>query len=176
MNQHSLQIRQEEQKDFTAVYEIHRLAFERDEEAQLVERLRNSNAFIPELSLVAWQDGQPAGHILFTKINIRGTGEKTANAIALAPVAVLPGLQSKGIGGALITRGFEVAAALGYEAVIVLGHEHYYPKFGFVPADKWGITAPFEVPAANFMAIELKPGALTGVSGVVAYAKEFEGV
>ena len=71
---------------------------------------------------------------------------------------------------------FEVAKELGFKSIIVLGHEHYYPKFGFEPAEKWNIKAPFEVPSNVFMAIELVPDGLKNITGIVNYAKEFETV
>jgi predicted N-acetyltransferase YhbS len=80
-------------------------------------------------------------------------------------MAVAPAFQNSGIGGQLIRYGLLKAKELGYRSVIVLGHEHYYPKFGFVPAEKWGIRAPFEVSASFFMGIELVEGGLEGVSG-----------
>ena len=88
-------------------------------------------------------------------------------------MAVKNSFQNQGIGGKLIEYGLDQSRTLGFESVIVLGHEKYYPKFGFIPASKYDINAPFEVPDNAFMAIELKPGALSEPYGVVVYAKEF---
>ncbi|WP_160716417.1 GNAT family N-acetyltransferase [Chitinophaga solisilvae] len=169
----SLIIRQENQADYEAVYHINKLAFQREEEAQLVDKLRNSGAFIPELSLVALLDGQPAGYILFTAVQLDNVAAQHIKVIGLAPVAVLPSEQNKGIGGALIRKGLEIATRLGYEAAIVLGHENYYPVFGFEPAEKWGVKLSIDVPSPNFMALELKPGALRNAAGIARYAPEF---
>ena len=96
--------------------------------------------------------------------------------LALAPIAVRPEFQQKGIGGQLIKSGLNKARELKYKSVIVLGHKHYYPKFGFEPVDKWNIKAPFDVPADFFMGLELVKDGLKGVSGTVRYPKEFDTV
>ncbi|OXS57393.1 GNAT family N-acetyltransferase [Cohnella sp. CIP 111063] len=166
-------IRQEKNEDANEVYHLIQQAFEDSDysdhdEHNLVNRLRNSTKFIPELSLVAEYDGQIAGHILFTEVHV---GDQTL--IALAPVSVRPEMQSKGIGKLLITEGHKIAAQLGYKGSIVLGHDTYYPKFGYKKASQYGIEAPFEVSDDHFMAAELIDGGLTDVRGVVEYAKEF---
>lgn len=169
-------IRQEVPVDIKAVFQVNSLAFKQDAEALLVDALRNSAAFIPGLSLVAVLGNELVGHILFTRIKIVNDHHTEAESLALAPMAVKPGFQNQGIGAALIRSGLKKAAELGHRSVIVLGHEHYYPKFGFVPAGKWNIRAPFEVPESAFMAIELVENGLKGISGVVRYAKEFDQV
>lgn len=168
-------IRQEQPADFQAVYEINKQAFGQEAEAKLVDALRNSDAFVPELSLVAELDNQLGGHILFTKIKIVN-GDLAHESLALAPMAVKEAYQKQGIGGKLIREGLKRTAALGFVSVIVLGHEHYYPKFGFESASKWRIKAPFDVPDEVFMAIELIPNALENISGTVQYPKEFDSV
>jgi putative acetyltransferase len=169
-----IEIRQEIPSDIPAVYEVNQSAFGQDNEARLVDLLRKSNAYIPELSLVATADNQIAGHILFTKIKIVNEKGTEFDSLALAPLAVRKDLQNKGIGGQLIRYGLNKAKELGHRSVIVLGHAHYYPKFGFVPAEKWRINAPFKTAANVFMAIELIQQGLTGVSGTVHYPKEFD--
>ncbi len=114
---------------------------------------------------------------LFLPIVIKsGAGDKEYETISLAPLSVRPELQKQGIGGRLIKEGLEACKKLGYGSVIVLGHPEYYPKFGFEPASKWGIDDPFGAPEEAFMALELKEGALEGVSGVVDYPEEFNDV
>lgn len=170
----AITIREEKQEDQGAVFRINEQAFGRKEEALLVNRLRGSTAFIPALSLVAVYENKLIGHILFTRIKITAAGQEEATALALAPLAVLPEYQKMGAGALLVEKGMAKAAQLGYSAVIVLGHAQYYPRFGFVPAEKWNISAPFEVPAASFMGKELFPHALDHITGVVTYAPEFE--
>ena len=138
----------------------------------LVSKLRKGENFIDGLSLVAEREGEIVGHILLTKANIENETEKYET-LALAPVSVLPKYQGIGIGGELIREGMRMAKELGYDSIIVLGHDKYYPKFGFIPASKYGIKAPFDVPDESFMAKELSDGNLIGVSGIVEYAKEF---
>lgn len=169
-------IRQETNNDFKAVFAVNQLAFGQDNEANLVEMLRRSEAFIPELSLVAETDNKIVGHILFTKIKIIHPEKGITQSLALAPMAVLPDYQHKGIGGQLITDGLNTARALQYKSVIVLGHEHYYPRFGFVPAIRWNIQSPYDVPENIFMAVELVPHGLKDVNGLVQYPSEFETV
>jgi predicted N-acetyltransferase YhbS len=166
-------IRQETKKDHSQVYQLVKSSFEGMEfadgdEPDLVVRLRKSKAFIPELSLVAVANDEIFGHILFTKMKIG-----SHPSLALAPVAVLPAYQRKGIGGKLIREGHRIAKQLGYASVIVVGHADYYPRFGYQPASRWNITAPFEVPDEAFMAIELIPGTLEKVNGMIEYAREF---
>jgi predicted N-acetyltransferase YhbS len=166
-------IRQEEEKDYKAVYQVVKEAFENEEysdqdEHNLVERLRKSQAFIAELSLVAEIEGKIVGHIMFTTIKI---GSHTA--LALAPVSVSPDHQGLGIGSKLIIRGHEIAKKLGYKAVVLLGHENYYPRFGYKKASDYNIKAPFEVPDVNFMVLELIEYGLKDIEGTVEYAREF---
>lgn len=172
----NLTIRQESKADYKKIYELNLLAFEEKEEAVLVDLLRENNEFIPQLSLVALLNNEIVGHILFTIIKIIDDNENEHESLALAPMAVLPKYQKKGIGGKLINNGLSIATNLNFKSVIVLGHEHYYPKFGFVPTSKWNIKPPFEVPTNAFMGIELVNNSLDNVSGIVKYPKEFEEV
>ena len=167
-----LEIRQENKNDYDEVYNVVKKAFETAEhsdgnEQDLVSQLRTSDAFIPELSLVAIKDNRIVGYILFTKIKI-GKSEE----LALAPLAVLPEYQRQGIGSELIEQGRTIAKKLGYHYVVVLGSEKYYPRFGYVSAIKFGISAPFNVPSENFMAKKLKD-TNKEIKGIVKYAKEF---
>ncbi|HEY3374046.1 MAG TPA: N-acetyltransferase [Candidatus Aquicultor sp.] len=167
-----VRVRPESENDYPAVYEVNKLAFGQEAEAQLVEKLRVSSAYIPDLSLVALEDDTIVGHILFSKIEIE-TQKGPVESLALAPVAVIPERQNHGIGSELIVHGLRRCQELNYNAVIVLGHAEYYPRFGFVPATTLSIKAPFDVPDEVFMALELKPGALSGIEGTVLYPPAF---
>lgn len=170
-------IRQERPQDFDQVHRIIQQAFANlpqsdHKEQYLVSRLRKSDDFIPELSLVAEIDGKVVGHILLTRIQIIN-GDQILPALALAPVSVLPAFQKRGIGAELMNTAHQKAKASGYQSVIVLGHAHYYPRFGYKRADSFGIELPFEAPKEHCFALELVEGALKNVSGTVIYPKEF---
>lgn len=171
-------IRREEEKDYGQVFQLTEEAF-RDmehsdhQEQFLVENLRKSEAFIPELSLVAEdENGIIAGHILFTKIKIINDSE-SFESLALAPVSVKPEFQNQGLGGKLITEGHHIARELGYQSVILIGHEKYYPRFGYEKTSNFGVSFPFEIPEENGMAIELVKDGLKNKKGMVKYPKEF---
>lgn len=165
-------IRQENSNDYIDVYALTKAAFEGMEhsegnEQDLVERLRKSSAFIPELSLVAEEDGRIIGHIMFTKITINDT-----DALCLAPVSVLPEFQRKGIGGALINSGHEIAQSLGYSVCVLVGHKEYYPRFGYELASKHGITLPFEAPDDCVM-VKFISDTVKSVTGAAVFPPEF---
>ncbi|MGE7630797.1 GNAT family N-acetyltransferase [Bacillus paramycoides] len=174
----NITIRQEQKNDYRKTEEVVKQAFLNEEfsdktEHELVSRIRECDAFIPEVSIVA-VDEEIVGHIMLSKITIEQDGA-TVDSLALAPVSVAPSHQKKGIGGKLIAAAIEKAKELGYESVVVLGHQDYYPKFGFKKASDWNIKAPFEVPDEVFMAMELRETALQGVAGVVQYSEAFSG-
>jgi putative acetyltransferase len=166
-------IRAEEAHDRARIRHVVKVAFGRADEAQLVEALRASPAFIPGLSLVAFEANEVVGHILFTRLVIKDV-DRVHEALALAPLAVVPARQNRGIGSALVRRGVEDARTLGHQRVVVVGHGHYYPRFGFQPAQALGIRAPFEVAPENFLVLGLLPGAWQGVHGIVEYPPAFQ--
>ena len=171
-------IRQELPQDRASVYNLIREAFAAVEESDhseqdLVERLRHSSSFIPELSLVAETgQGEVVGHILLTRIHIIN-GTQMFPSLAVAPLSVLPSWQRQGIGSTLIREAHRRATALGYGSAVLLGHSGYYPRFGYQPACRFGIRFPFEAPADCCMAVELLPGGLKGVQGRVEYDPAF---
>lgn len=171
-----MQIRTETKNDYKHVFNLNYLAFEnRDDEAKLVERIRFSNCFIRELSLVAEEQREIVGHVLFSKAKIiQENGEKEV--LVLAPVAVNPSVQKKGIGSNLIEEGLRRAKDLGYGLVFLIGHPNYYPKFGFQPARKHGMEQiQFEVPDDVFMVCELIEGELQQTNGELRYPPAFFG-
>ena len=117
--------------------------------------------------MVAEIDGTIAGHILFTKAKV-GVNE----VLALAPLSVKPDYQNQGVGTALVNKGHEIARKLGYSYVIVLGHETYYSRFGYQPAEQMGVLVPDGIPSKNFMAIKLQRNA-ESLHGTMLYAEEF---
>ncbi len=160
-------IRREQPGDEAAVHRVNALAFAGFDEATMVDALRANSGVT--LSLVAELDGSVVGHILFSPVSIDPEG----TAIGLAPMAVLPGHQRRGIGGRLVREGLELLRAAGHGAVVVLGHPEYYPRFGFGRASGFGLRCEFECPDEAFMAIELSPGALANRAGLVRYRPEF---
>ena len=172
-----LTIRKENAEDYKTVFNLIEKAFENEQmsdhkEQFLVEKLRRSKAFVPELSMVAETENKIVGHILLTKLKIKNA-ENEFDSLALAPVSVLPEYQGKGIGGMLIKEAHKKAIELGHKSIILLGHENYYPRFGYERTDKYGIELPFDVPKENCMVIELVENGLNGVNGMVEYPKEF---
>lgn len=165
-------IRNENKNDFDNIYNLVKNAFKIAEhsdgnEQDLVEALRNGDSFIPELSLVAEIDGEIVGHIMFTRAKV---GDDIV--LVLAPLSIMPEFQKQGIGTALIKEGHKIAKEIGYEYSLVLESENYYPQFGYIPAEKLGVTVPDGMPSINFMIIKLQENA-NALNGGVTYAKEF---
>ena len=169
------EIRQQLPKDAPAVRQVNTLAFGRKEEAQLVEAILATPGAIPELSLVAVVDDKIVGHILFSPIVIE-TADGAIPAISLAPMAVLPEYQGQGIGSALVRWGLDACKSLGHRIIIVLGHTEYYPRFGFSAELAKDLVCPYGEVGEAWMALELQPGALKDVRGVVRYPPAFDGV
>jgi putative acetyltransferase len=168
-----LALRPETPADCAAIHRVNELAFERADEAEVVDRLRESNAIT--LSLVALEDLQVVGHVLFSPVTVKSE-KGDWGAIGLGPVAVLPTHQRRGIGAQLIRAGLEQLREAGHGVVIVLGHPAYYPRFGFRPTQAYNIRWEQTVPDEVFMLLELQPGAVAGRAGVVYYHPAFNGV
>jgi putative acetyltransferase len=162
-------VRVETSEDIPAVRRVNEAAFGGPGEASLVDAVRN--AAQPYISLVAESDGQIVGHIFFSPVSIEA--DLVQQAIGLAPMAVLPEWQRRGIGSQLVREGLKECQRIGFEIVIVIGHPEYYPRFGFRPAREQGLSCEFEVPDEVFMVAELSPGALNGVTALVKYRPEF---
>ncbi|WP_326621179.1 N-acetyltransferase [Streptomyces decoyicus] len=160
--------RPEAAEDVPAVRRINLAAFETAGEADLVDALRRDPAaWLPGLSYVAEApDGTPAAHALLTRCHVG-----TVPAVALAPCAVLPAYRKCGAGSAVIGALLGAARAAGERTAIVLGHPPYYPRFGFAPADRFGILPPQPWPDEAFMALSLD-GSLPP-RGTVRYAAAF---
>lgn len=164
-------IRHETPADIPAIRALNEAAFETGAEAVLVDALRENGKFT--LSLVAAIEGEVVGHILFTDI-VMDPGDAEARILGLAPMAVLPGRQGRGVGSALVRRGLEDCLELGYRGVVVLGHPAFYPRFGFTPASRHGITSIYDAPDEAFMALALGDAELP--KGRALYQPEFGAV
>jgi putative acetyltransferase len=158
--------------DLQAVLSVERQAFGSDEEAELVRVLLADPSAQPLLSLLASEDERPVGHVLFTAGRLEEDRDAASIAI-LAPLAVTPDAQRRGIGGELITRGLQLLSESGVDLVFVLGHPEYYPRHGFEPAGRLGFAAPFTIPDENadaWMVQALRPDLLGSVRGTVVCA------
>ncbi len=167
-----MQIREEREDDASAVYAVNAAAFETSAEAALVDLLRRQAR--PVVSLVAEVDGSIVGHIMFSPAAL--TGPEQCRLMALGPMAVSPRCQRRGIGSALVHAGLDRCRALGFDAVVVLGHPAFYPRFGFQPASRFDLRCEYDAPDDAFMTIELVAGALEGKSGVAKYHSAFSQV
>lgn len=166
-------IREEALTDIVAIERINEQAFGQPQEAQLVAALRAAGKIA--LSLVAVVDGVVVGHALFSPVTIEGNCEGET-AVALGPIAVDPVWQGQGVGGQLVREGMVRCRERGFTAMIVLGHPTYYPRFGFVPASRFGLRSEYKVRDEVFMAQPLQSGALANCSGLVKYDPAFGGV
>jgi putative acetyltransferase len=164
-----MRIRPESEADRAAIRAVNTAAFETSVEADIVEALHAKGVRL--VSLVAELDGATVGHILFSPVSL--AEHPQLRVVALGPMAVVPHHQRNGIGSALVREGLKRCRQLGYQAAIVIGHPEYYPRFGFVPAGKFGIRCEYDVPENVFMIVELEAGALRGVSGLIRYDEAF---
>lgn len=161
-----IDIRDERPGDVHAIREVNRLAFARDDEGRIVDALRANGAATP--SLVAVDDTVVVGHIMFSPVfvgEVQGAG--------LAPIAVTPGYQRQGIGSRLVEVGIERLRNAGCPFVVVLGHPEFYPRIGFRPADGYGLTCEWDVPAEAFMVKLLHSALGNQLHGLARYRGEF---
>ncbi len=177
MKYENLLIRSERVADYPAVSDVVRIAFAEVPESDhcehlLVDRLRRSAAFLPDLSLVAELDGNVIAHLMLTRVEIVSPAG-SVESLALAPVSVRPAHQRKGVGSALVREAHARAAYLGFRSVVVLGHPGYYARFGYRPAAEFGIRFPFDVPPCYCMVRAVCPDGLADVKGVVRYSEPF---
>ena len=166
-----MHIRPERKEEFPQIYTLVEEAFKTakvadGDEQDFVDMLRAGDKYVPELALVAEEDGELIGHIMLTEAMVRDSGGSETPVLLLAPVSVALGRRSRGVGGTLIEESFRRAREMGYRAVFLLGDPAYYNRFGFRPADDFGIRYHVDVPAEYFLGIELVPDGLDGVTGI----------
>ena len=159
-------IRNTSDSDINDILRIQKEAFGYDKESNLVNSLLRDESAKPLLSLLAIDNGEAVGHILFTKALITGN-DNSVSAMILAPLAILPHAQDKGVGGNLIKEGLQKLSKLKVDLVFVLGHPGYYPRYGFKPAGAFAFEAPYPIPekdAGAWMVQELRLGVIGSLS------------
>jgi putative acetyltransferase len=166
-----MRIRPETPADFDAIRQVNGLAFGQEAEGALVDALRDAG--YARLSLVAEDRGHVIGHILFSAVSIDAEAN-LVDALALAPMAVIPSRQRQGIGTALVREGLRLCKEQGHKIVVVVGHPDYYPRFGFSAQLAEPLSCPYSGPA--LMALELGPGTLQGLIGELKYPPPFQAV
>jgi putative acetyltransferase len=164
-----MNIREERPVDAEGIRAVNLAAFQTSTEADLVDALRHHAA--PVISLVAEDDANVVGHILFSPVAL--VGEPRLALMGLAPMSVVPTRQRQGIGSSLVIEGLERCRRANAAAVVVLGHAEYYPRFGFIPASQLSLRCEYDVPENVFMVRELHDGALRGFSGTIRYHPVF---
>lgn len=169
---YEIHVRKETAADWANVAALTKTVFNTQEEAKLNDKLRQQTQ--DYVSLVAEQHGNIVGHIMFSPVHLASRPD--IKMMTLAPMVVSAGLQKHGIGSALVRAGLEACYQKSIDAVVVLGHASYYPKFGFTPASRFNISSPWQVADEVFMLLELTPGIMKQASGTVQYLPAFEQV
>ncbi len=132
-------------------------------------------AVLSMVAVDAGGDGPVVAHVLYTRVTVAVEDGEDVSLLGLAPVAVLPAHQGRGIGTMLVEASLEQLRAEGHPAVVVVGDPGYYPRFGFMPGSRWGLRWEMDAPDEVFMATELSPGALAGIRGIVRFRPEMRG-
>ena len=166
-------IRVERTEDRAAIRAVHEAAFDRSDEASLVDALRSRGGVL--LSLLAVEDGRVVGHVLYSPVSV-GSDARRIEGAGLGPVAVLPQCQRRGIGAMLIDEGNRRIERINCPFVVVLGDPAYYTRFGFEPARQHGMTCVWDVPHDAFMVSVLQPVLMERICGVATYRPEFSDV
>jgi putative acetyltransferase len=157
--------RPEQSGDEAAIRRVNEIAFERADEADLVDALRGSEAWLSEFSIVAEDDSGIVGHALFSLVELDGGVEL----LSLGPMAVVLDRRRSGVGTALVRDGLERARQTSYPLVVVVGHPDYYSRFGFEPARRFGVDTPYDVPDEAWMALRLPAYGEQKACGTVRY-------
>lgn len=173
-----MEIRSIGRKDYREVEQLIRQSFSRsehgyDNEAELVEKIRTDCSYVDGLEVVAAEGEKIIGYGLLSEVEIINDKE-SFTWLVLAPLAVLPSWQGKKVGENLLKELEKRAVQQDFPFISILGHPQYYSRFGYVSAEKYKVTAPFDVPAEAFMIRPLQPNALKNISGCIKYAQAFD--
>ena len=164
-------VRQEQDGDELAIYNLHMAAFGQKAEAEIVEKLRQSGDSY--LSLLAESEGELVGHVIYSRVNVQQNPE-SLSVLGLGPIAVLPRYQKLGVGSSLVQKSLKLCESKGIAAIVLLGHTSYYPRFGFEPASHYDLYFRGQDIGDAFMVKALKAYALQKLSGDVHYKAAFD--
>ena len=164
-----IEIRPEEPGDIEAIRDVNRRAFGQEQEGRIVDALRANGGAV--LSLVATQQGQVVGHVMYSPARIGGV-----DGAALGPMAVVPEEQGHGIGTKLVEVGNDQLARRGCPLIVVVGHPKFYPRFGFRPGRTYEITCEWDLPDDVFMVLALDATQMARAVGAAVYRAEFSTV
>jgi putative acetyltransferase len=170
-----MRIRPERPSEFSEIYELIRTAFATarvsgGDEQNFVDRLRAGPDYIPELALVAEDQGGIIGHIMLTRTSVATTASGARQVLLLGPVCVVLDRRDRGVGARLIGEALHRARELGHAAVVLVGNPAYYARFGFRSSTEFGVANANGIPSEFVMALELVPGALTDAAGSIRFA------
>ena len=165
----TISIRYEKLEDQELVYRLIDECFESDDEEKLVRLLHTDNQSL--ISLVAEIDSEIIGQIILSKMTAED--DSSLNIYGLAPMCVSPKYQNQGIGTKLIERAIQEAKVSNIDAIFVLGHPSYYPKFGFKPTHSYQIKCEYDVPTDVFMVLDISNKLVKLENQTVYYAEEF---
>jgi putative acetyltransferase len=166
-------IRPETAADYDAIRKVNDEAFGRTLEAKLVDAIRESDRFVPELSLVAVSEGQTHGHVISSYVDLEPGARRV---LQVGPLAVLPSHQRRGVGSALMEETIRIADARGEQLLLLEGNPKYYERFGFTPSDAVGIEPPPEAPGPQYFMIRPLVGYDPAFRGRAIYPPETFGI
>jgi putative acetyltransferase len=170
----ALTIRAERPDDRRAIFAAVEAAFGSAIEARLVDLIRESPNFVPELSLVAELDGQIVGHVMVSNVGLHD-GDTRRQVCSLAPLAVAPDCQGRGVGSALVRAVAALVDDRGEPLIVLEGSPTYYARFGFEQSVQHGIriTLPEWAPPEAAQVLRLRNHD-PSIRGLVVYPPAFD--
>ncbi len=161
-------IRPEKPRDYAGIHEVNRVAFRREGEARLVENLRRTPGFVPELAIVAVGGKNVVGYALFSPVSLTLSGGEIS-ALVLMPIAVRPEYLKEDVDIKLARHGLKECRRQGYRCVVAIGPSAQYARYGFTPAQHIGLRTSSRIPGGELMVFELAPGAFDGITGTLRF-------